>query len=1132
MFVRMILFLAILFAMEYATADAVIFSGSDVKTLKYNIDLFGRSKVMGLAADPTLGGGQSAPLGSIGMNYLTGIAYVKTGAGNTAWAKLLSNPLSLSTEVSGTLGISNGGTGGSATPTLGAVAFGTGLAYSFTAQGSSGQLLQSQGASIPVWTSALYPQTFAAPAMMVGNTTDTFTTISASTANRVLRTNGSAISFSQVALGTDVSGTLPVTNGGTGLATLTQGDILYSSSADTLSALAKNTSASRYLSNTGTSNNPAWAQVDLTNGVTGALPIANGGTGQITKAAGFDALSPLTTGGDLLYGGASGTGTRLANGSANDVLTSGGGTAAPSWTSRVSLGSVSASNSTLVARDSNAQVRMSQAVITPAAVVTSGGTTTLTSASTGYQYLTGTGGNLKMPVVTTLASGVKYTVVNSSSGNIVVQSSGLNTIKTMSAGTYLQLGLSSNSADTTAAPWTIEAYGPAAAGTANGVGYFDANGTLASTAAGTSGTVLKSVGGTPTWSTAPGVINYLAANPDAELDTTGWATYADAAGTSPVDGTGGAPSATWTRTTSSPLRGTGSFLLTKDAANRQGNGSSYAFSIDSADQAKVMQISFDFIVASGTFVAGTPTTDSDVTVWIYDVTNAVVIQPSSYKLFSNSSTTSDKFIANFQTASNSTSYRLILHIGSTSASAYTLKFDNFAVGPTSYVYGTPITDWQSYTPTGSWTLNSPVYTGKWRRVGDMMEVQADVTLSNTPTSAALTINLPSGYTIDSNKLTTTGSNALLGQGRVLDGGVATYRAYVAYSSSTAIAVLVDNASATYSTLASVTQAVPITFGNTDGVQVWFSAPITGWSSSTQLSSDVGDGRIVAAKFSKSTDQTGVNPNASAVKLTFNQIDGTVDTTGSFNTSTSTYTVPVSGYYEVGGKLQIASTNVLNDLYQIRVYVDGSNSQQVAEARPPVATRFSMNGTSIVYLRAGQTLDWYLWGNGNNSASTLTVSGGATESYGIVKRLAGNQTIAATETIAARYTSASGQSIAPSSDVVFVPTTKVIDTHGAFNTSTGDFTAPAAGLYIMSAMITFTDYAGSDGAPIYMKAAGALGPFSPTTTATSKWSASVWRLVRLTAGQAVNFSISQFTAGSKSLVTDGNYNYIDIVRIGL
>lgn len=40
--------------------------------------------------------------------------------------------------------------------------------------------------------------------------------------------------------------------------------------------------------------------VDLTTQVTGTLPIANGGTGQTTQTAAFDALSPLTTKGDLV----------------------------------------------------------------------------------------------------------------------------------------------------------------------------------------------------------------------------------------------------------------------------------------------------------------------------------------------------------------------------------------------------------------------------------------------------------------------------------------------------------------------------------------------------------------------------------------------------------------------------------------------------------------------------------------------------------------------------------------------------------------------------------------------------------------------------------------------------------------
>lgn len=60
-----------------------------------------------------------------------------------------------------------------------------------------------------------------------------------------------------------------------------------------------------------------------------ALTIAGGGTGQVTQSAAFDALSPMTTAGDLIKGGASGTGTRLAIGSNGDVLTVVAG--APAW---------------------------------------------------------------------------------------------------------------------------------------------------------------------------------------------------------------------------------------------------------------------------------------------------------------------------------------------------------------------------------------------------------------------------------------------------------------------------------------------------------------------------------------------------------------------------------------------------------------------------------------------------------------------------------------------------------------------------------------------------------------------------------------------------------------------------------
>ncbi len=63
---------------------------------------------------------------------------------------------------------------------------------------------------------------------------------------------------------------------GLDISTIAQGDLIYGSATNVLSLLNKNTSSTRYLSNQGGGvNNPNWAQVDLTSGVTGDLPFTN-----------------------------------------------------------------------------------------------------------------------------------------------------------------------------------------------------------------------------------------------------------------------------------------------------------------------------------------------------------------------------------------------------------------------------------------------------------------------------------------------------------------------------------------------------------------------------------------------------------------------------------------------------------------------------------------------------------------------------------------------------------------------------------------------------------------------------------------------------------------------------------------
>lgn len=92
-------------------------------------------------------------------------------------------------------------------------------------------------------------------------------------------------------MGVPTTGVFSPLNGGTGLSAYTLGDIIYASAANVLARLAASPTATRYLSNTGAGNIPAWAQVDLSNGVTGLLPFANIADGSALSVLGRSANS-------------------------------------------------------------------------------------------------------------------------------------------------------------------------------------------------------------------------------------------------------------------------------------------------------------------------------------------------------------------------------------------------------------------------------------------------------------------------------------------------------------------------------------------------------------------------------------------------------------------------------------------------------------------------------------------------------------------------------------------------------------------------------------------------------------------------------------------------------------------------
>lgn len=162
---------------------------------------------------------------------------------------------------------------------------------------------------------------------------------------------------------------------------------------------------------------------------------------------------------------------------------------------------------------------------------------------------------------------------------------------------------------------------------------------------------------------------------------------------------------------------------------------------------------------------------------------------------------------------NGSAGQILVSAGGTSAPAWT----------------TVTTSWASWTPTGSWNTNV-TYTGKWRRVGDTLEAQVLVMCSGAPNSTTLTVNLtPLSLTIDTAKLlSTTNFFINLGRGTALNAGVELFPVLVQYTSTTAVAIFAPNSAGAYNSLVGVDQSVPLVFGASDGVQINFSVPISGW----------------------------------------------------------------------------------------------------------------------------------------------------------------------------------------------------------------------------------------------------------------------------------------------------------------
>lgn len=212
-------------------------------------------------------------------------------------ATALLNAASLTLGWTGQLSIARGGTNSGTALSGSSIAVSNGTAIVQGAAGTSTTVLHGNAAGLPTYSAVSLTADVSGTLPIANGGTNSSTALSGSsvivsngtavvqgpagTTSTVLHGNASGTpTYGAVVLTTDVSGTLPIANGGTNSATALSGSsIMVSNGTSVIQGPAGTTSTVLHGNAAGT---PTYGTVSLTVDVSGILPIANGGTNSNT----------------------------------------------------------------------------------------------------------------------------------------------------------------------------------------------------------------------------------------------------------------------------------------------------------------------------------------------------------------------------------------------------------------------------------------------------------------------------------------------------------------------------------------------------------------------------------------------------------------------------------------------------------------------------------------------------------------------------------------------------------------------------------------------------------------------------------------------------------------------------------